>query len=410
MPNSEYSFDNTFFTANRKRLLGLIDGVIVIPGAGLLQKSTDTTYPFRQASSFWYFSGCNEPNATLIISKDESFIIIPKPHRSYEAFEGTIDIGKIIQDSGLNDVYYEREGYQRLGTLLKGKKELYTLPKQPNYYAHIGMFTNPFRNKVLQKLKRSFPEIEQKSCASEIAILRMKKSVQEIEASRRAFAITTEVFLSLEELLKRQKFTNEKQLENFFTTEFLKRNVSHAYEPIVASGKNSTVLHYQLNNAPLENNGLILLDIGAEYAGYNADITRVYATSEPSQLQKDTYNAVVSWQKEGINYLKNNPTRRDYERFMREKGKKYLSELGVSFASSEEEFRYMPHAAGHFIGLDVHDVGLDEVAMEDGVIYMVEPGLYFPDEGFGIRLEDPVLIKEGSCEVLTTNLKHNFVL
>lgn len=409
MHHLETIFEPDFFRTNRKKLLQACDNaVVVIPGAGLLQKSTDTTYPFRQASSFWYLTGCVEPNAVLVVTETTSFIIIPKPHSSYEAFEGVVNVEQIAKTSGVNKVVYEKEGYQELQQLITVAKSIYTLPKQPSFYPQIGMFTNPFRTKIYAKLKRMAGSIEMKSCAEMIARLRMYKTTQEVACIQTAFDKTVGALLQTEAAL--HGVASERDIAAVLSKSFIDNGVEHAYPPIVASGKNSLVLHYEKNNAPIKKEEVILIDVGAEFGGYCADVTRTYALNAVTPFMQEVYDAVQAWQQQGFSILQSAPTRREYETQMRQIGKEQLIALGYKKAAKDHEFDYMPHASGHFLGLDVHDTGLDDEPMDDGVVYMVEPGLYFPDKGFGIRLEDPAHCTNGQVKRLTETLPYRFVI
>ncbi|MGN0027332.1 MAG: M24B family metallopeptidase, partial [Clostridium sp.] len=235
--------------------------------------------------------------------------------------------------------------------------------------------------------------------------LRLIKTEEEISRVRKAIAITIE---GVKELMKNSKEgIKEYELEAYFDFVCKKNGVKDlAFKTIAAAGKNATVLHYVNNDSQLKHGDLILFDLGAQYKYYNADISRTFPVSGKfTERQKEVYNAVlrvnervIKEMKPGISFLELN-----------KKAKEWIAEecilLGI-IKNKEEVSRYYYHSIGHSLGMDTHDIELENrnVIFQPGMIYTVEPGIYIEEEGIGIRIEDDVLITEEGNEVLTKKM------
>jgi Xaa-Pro aminopeptidase len=198
----------------------------------------------------------------------------------------------------------------------------------------------------------------------------------------------------------------EYQLEAEITAGFRKRGATgHAFEPIVAAGKRACILHNVANNAPIGKNELVVVDVGAEFEHYSADITRTVSFERSSTRQGAVYSAVLEAQEFAIDLLKPGLAFEDYrrqtDRFIGEK----LRELGLIKTVGPAGIRkYYPHSISHFMGLNVHDVGDYGQSLQSGMVLTVEPGIYIPEEGLGVRLEDDILVTEKGCEILSKTL------
>jgi Xaa-Pro aminopeptidase len=198
--------------------------------------------------------------------------------------------------------------------------------------------------------------------------------------------------------------SHEYMVEAEFSHYFRSRGATgHAYEPIVASGKNACTLHHIDNAAEVKNNALLLIDIGASVDGYPADITRTYAVGKPNDRQKAVYTAVETAHYQIIDLLKPGLKVKDYSDRVDEIMKKALDSLGLLKKESDYR-RYFPHAVSHGLGIDVHDsLGGPEVFVA-GMVLTVEPGIYIPEEGIGVRIEDDILITKTGHENLSAAL------
>lgn len=395
-----------FFVENRRRLRELFTGTapIILTANGLLQRNSDVTYPFRQDSSFWYFTGIEEPDILLVLDKGKEYLIVPERDASRQAFDGAIDIKVLSKCSGVDDVLLADQGWKQLGARLKKVKHIATIAPAPIYLEHHGMYTNPARARLLKKVRHHNPAVELLDLRDQVTRLRMIKQPEELTCIQSAIDITAE---SLTALKKRgwDKFEYEYQLESAITDRFGKKRARHAYSPIVASGGNACTLHYVHNSGRIQENAFVLLDVGAEVNNYAADITRTYAVGTVSKRHRSVYEAVLAVQEYAFDLLKPGITVKEFEhkvqQFMGEK----LRELGlIKSIESYEVRKYYPHATSHFLGLDVHDVGDYERPLEPGMVMTVEPGIYIPEENIGVRIEDNVVITESGMENLSAKL------
>jgi len=399
----ETHFSEEFFKANRQRLATLFGGTapIVITASGLLQRSADATFPFRQDSNFWYLTGINEPDVILVIDKEKEYLIVPERTQSREVFDGSIQNEELAKISGVKTVLDSGEGWKQLGGRLKRAKHVASFEPSPAFIEAYGLFTNPARARLLEKIRGYNPEIVLINLRSQMAAMRVVKQPQELRALTKAIEITVK---SLKRL-NYSKYKYENEVEAEITRHFRRHGYDHAYQPIVASGKNACTLHYIANKAPLNKKDLLLIDTGAEVENYAADITRTYSISEPSKRQQAVYSAVLSAQEYAFSLLKPGVLLKDYEDKMEHFLGEKLREIGLIKVIDKENVRkYCPHSVSHFLGLDVHDAGNYKRPLETGMVLTVEPGIYIPAEGIGVRIEDDVLITEEGIKVLSKKL------
>lgn len=390
-----------FFKNNRKKLQQSLDedALIVLTAQSLLQRSGDTTFPFRQDSTFFYFTGIEEPEVVVVLSKSTEFIILPKRSKIEESFGGTINRDEVAKVSGIQEVYGSSEGWEKYKKLQKGRNKVHTLSAAPTKITHLDKyFTNPARKHLLQKLKRLSPHIEVVDIRPQVVALRQVKQPEELNMIKEAIAITARGFEAVQKLQK--PGVKEYEIAAEFDYVFRKHNTGHAYLPIIASGGNAAILHYNKNNTTLESGSLLLLDVGAEYQHYAADITRTYPIGPVSERQYALHQAVLRVHKATIGSLKSGDTWRAYftqaEQYM---GEELLALQLISANTREQVRRYFSHGISHNLGLDVHDV-CDYKKLQENMVITVEPGIYIPEEGVGVRIEDDILItKEGAVNL-----------
>jgi Xaa-Pro aminopeptidase len=401
-------FSSEFFSNNRARLRELFTGTapIVITANGQLQRSGDTTFPFQQDANFWYLTGIDEPDVILVIDKQKEYLIVPFREGTQAAFDGHIEAGMLARQSGIDTILSEKEGWKQLEGRLHRVKHVATIPALPRYIEAYSMYTNPARKRLISRLKTQNDRIELLDISEHLARMRMVKQAPELVAIQRAIDITSATLTNTLTPSKRGKYTYEYEIEAELSRGFRTRGArGHAFDPIVASGKNATTIHYLENNAALSAGELIVLDVGAEYDHYAADITRTIALREPTKRQTQVYDAVQEVQQYACSLLKPGVLMHEYENdvehFMGEK----LRELGLIKSIDRESVRtYYPHAASHHLGLNVHDVGDGSRPLEPDMVITVEPGIYIPEEELGVRIEDDVRITENSIEVLSVSL------
>ncbi len=398
-------FTSTFFENNRRKLLETTDAnLIVLAANGLLQRSADTTYPFRQDSNFWYLTGINEPDYVLVMSETATFIISPKRAEHRDLWDGSVDKKALKKYSGIEQIEEHHDGWIMLDLLLKKHKKVHTIAPAEAYFESFGFYANPARGTLLSALAKH-RKLEIVDIRKPLARLRQIKQPEELAALQAAIDITTK---SLEKAKKKlAKFKNEAVLSADIGREFLVRGADgHAYQPIVACGSNAATIHYVDNNNKIEDNQLILLDVGAEVSNYSADITRTFAVSKPSKRQQEVHAAVERVYHAALKLLKPGVNMRKYEASVDKIMAKELKKLGLidDIEDKKKLKKYYPHLTSHFLGLDTHDAADYDQLLAAGMVLTVEPGIYIPEEGIGIRLEDDVLITETGTKVLSASL------
>jgi Xaa-Pro aminopeptidase len=365
-------------------------------------------------SNFLYLTGLKNSNLSLLLIRRknlvEEFLFIEKFDEKKIKWEGDfLSIDKISVKTGIHkkNIKYLDEIESIFENKLKKKDLCYLYNDKntdKNYYN--------FHNQILKKLrkKNKFP-IENSYYI--IRDLREIKSKEEILKIKKSISITKEAFKKIKTVLKNSK--NEREIEAILSFTYTRLGASYAFHPIVASGKNSCILHYIENSDILRRKDLLLIDSGAEFEGYKADVSRVFPISGKfTRRQKEVYNAVLDIQKFAISKIKIGLKRRDWESMIRKFMSEKLIELKLinreEFDKSSNQIRskmimkYYPHSTGHFLGLDTHDIGDYQMPFRESEVYTVEPGIYIDREKIGIRIEDVILIKKNGVEILSRDI------
>jgi Xaa-Pro aminopeptidase len=404
----ESSFSSEFFIGNRQRLRDLFTGTapIVLTANGLLQRGGDVTYGFSQDASFWYLTGINEPDITLVMDRDKEYLIVPERSAQREAFDGKTPGEELSRVSGIQTIYGHEAGWKQLGVRLKKVKHVATLANAPAYIETYSLYTNPARAAITTRLKSYNAALELLDLSPHLIRMRMIKQAPEIAAIQAAIDITIASFKDATRTTRLQKYTHEYELEAAITQGFRARGaLGHAFEPIVAGGERAVTIHNLANNGALAADELIVIDIGAEVEHYAADISRTIGLSAVSRRQRAVHEAVQEVQRQAFGLLKPGVMMRAYEQQVEQLMGEKLRELGLIKTINHEAVRhYYPHATSHFLGLNVHDIGDYDRPLEPGIVMTVEPGIYIPEEGIGVRIEDDILITPKGNKILSDKL------
>lgn len=370
---------------------------------------------FKQESSFYYYSGIEEPASTIIIDleNESSHLYIPNFGKEREKWvagviQPTPDNARLL---GFDQIYYAGnpcKGYQCHPFFTT--HEYAQIIK--DLISYIGQGTNIFtinpdhayayieQRFIIQRLAQFIPNFLSQcvDISNIIAQMRRKKSNHEIELLYKAIDITIQAHEAASRVIKEGVVEYEVQaaIEYIFTSS----GARTAFPSIVGSGKNSTVLHYSNNDARIGKNDLVVVDIGASYNYYCADLTRTYPVSQSfSKRQREIYSLVLETQdyiasiaRPGL-WLSN-----------KNKPEESLNHLAQDFLKSKGYEKYFIHGIGHFLGLDVHDVGDYQQPLEAGDVITIEPGIYIPEESIGVRIEDNYWIVPDGCVSLSENL------
>lgn len=391
-----------FFAANRHRLLEqLKGGLVVVSAYTRLQWRSDMAANFSQESNFWYLTGIDEPDWQVIIdgTQGKTWLVMPEIDDVHRVFEGGLSAEEASKISGIDTIISAKDCDSLLRQLRRKHSVVYTVgpPPDAKYYNFV---LNPALKKNQQKLERIFDDVI--DCRKDLAKLRAIKQPQEIKAMERAINLTIKGFEHVKQNI--HSYTYEYEIEADFTHLFRRQGAKgHAYEPIVAGGKNACTLHYTANNDRLKKNALVLMDIGAEVDGYTADITRTIQKGAASKRQAAVHAAVEMAQQRIIKLLKPELSVEEYQRSVDEIMADALKELNLY--QDEASIRtYMPHAISHGLGIDVHDSLGGARYLQPGMVLTVEPGIYIPEEGIGVRIEDDILITEKGHRNLSQRL------
>lgn len=378
-----------FFAGNRARLSAQCDGVIALTAYTAVQMAGDVAAPFRQEANFWYLTGIKEPGWQVIITPNKSWLVAPTISDTHRVFDGGLSPDEARRISGVDAVINQSEFKELLETLATKHTTAYGLGRHPHdkYYS---FERNPAPDRLWRQLRRQFGEVQ--DVRRDIARLRAIKQRVELDAMTTAINLTVEAFRNVKEQLATYKY--EYQIEADFTHAFRRVNAQHAYEPIVASGINACTLHYDKNEANLRGSDLVLLDVGARIDDYPADITRTYSVSGRSSVrQRAVHTAVRDAHMKIIALLKPGVSFEQYQKSVDEIMTSALRSLDLLYAASDYR-RYFPHAISHGLGIDVHDSLGGFETFQPGMVLTVEPGIYIPEEGIGVRLEDDIVVTE----------------
>ena len=420
---------NKEFEKRRRKLAKLIgkDGIAVIPTASTRVRSRDTDYPFRPDSDFYYFTGFSEPNAVMILApgrEDGSFILcLREKNPLTEIWDGHMEGLNGVKKNYEADQSFDIEDLETiLSSLFLGRQKVFFTLGQDEALDKILM--KSFNAVRAGQRRGGVVPSEIQALEPLVHEMRLIKSKYEIGLMKKSAKISVDAHKRIFENCKPGVF--EYQIEADIIHEFGKHGAVPAYTSIVASGQNACTLHYISNRDKMKSGQLLLTDAGCENEMYAADITRTIPVSgEYSKEQKEIYELVLEVQKNAINSIKPGQTFEGLQSDAIKGLTKGLKKLGLlkgrvdQLIKSEAYKDFYMHGIGHWLGMDVHDVGsyMDQKGksrkFENGMVLTIEPGIYIskknknvPTEyrGIGIRIEDDVLVTKSGCDVLTKAL------
>lgn len=385
----------------------LANGSILIMFAGKApKKSNDYNYKFTPNRNFYYLCGIDEEHINLVVIKDRSGNIEERLYiREYDEKSAkwvgkSISLDKAKKISGIDDIRYLEDFKNDLNGLISTKNltHIYLDLEKDSYEDNLtpnGFFA--------KDLKERYSQIFVHNVYPKLCILRMCKEKEEIKKIKIAIDKTR---LGIEAMMKNAKPNMmEYQLESYFDFELKNNGVKDfSFPSIIASGQNGTILHYEDNNCEIEDDSLVLCDVGAAWNYYHGDITRTFPINGKfTERQKQIYNVVLNAELETIKALRPGHTFISINEVTKKSLADGLIELGIMKDESELS-NYYYHQVSHHLGLDTHDVEDYDAPFEEGMVLTVEPGLYLSEEGIGIRIEDDVVITKNGCKVLSDGI------
>jgi Xaa-Pro aminopeptidase len=372
----------------------------------IMPTSADGTMAFKQATDIFYLTGVDQEESILVLFPDsfhanhKEILFLKETNENIAIWEGAkLDQQEAFDVSGVKTVYW----LDQFDRIMKGlMSEAKTVYYNTNEHTRATIEVETREARFGKKFRAQYPVHTYDRSAPILHHLRSVKEPEEIEQLQRASDITKK---SLDRVLKFVKpGVKEYEIEAEFMHEFL-RNGSRgfAYTPIIASGFNACVLHYIENSATCKEGEVILMDVGAEYGNYASDMTRCIPVSGRfTERQKSIYNAVLRVMREAMTLLRPGAYLHEYHKQVGELMTKELLDLKLidshDVAKQDPAWpaykKYFMHGTSHFMGLDVHDVGLWDRPIEAGHVFTVEPGIYIREESLGIRLENDLVITE----------------
>ncbi len=359
-------------------------------------RNGDVMYPFRQDSNILLLTRVNSPDIFLVwVKKQEKteWILYSDPISENEKIWWTsrLSHNEIRKISWIEDIRPIDILENDLWKIIKESKNIY-MESDTDY-----LMDNQVR-KLFWKKKVLSP-------SPLLKLLRIIKTPEEIDCIREAIRVTKVAFDLVRNSVKPGMY--EYEIEALISSIFRSYHLTEAYPTIVASGPNACTLHYIRHDRKIEIWDSILIDAWAEYYGYAADITRVYFASQMTDRQKEIYHSVKIIKDYAVSLIYPGVKKSDYEKNVRERMNEELKRLGlITHWISQEKIellsrKYYPHSVSHFLGLDVHDIWERDEIYQSGMIITCEPGIYIPEEGIGIRLEDDIRITDDGCENLS---------
>lgn len=398
--------DNKLFVQNRANFAKKMksNSIAIFCSNPIMPKSADASYKWRQNPDLFYLSGIDQEETFLILFPDavknewKEILFVRETNEHIAIWEGEKLNKEQAQDvSGITNVLWS-SGFDGFLSALVLQADTIYLNMNENDRAGESPLNGElqFANNIIKR----FPLHEIERAAPILHELRSLKSKIELDLIGQAIQITNDAFHRVLKFVKPNVWEYEVEAE--ITHEFLKKRATgHAYEPIIASGANACVLHYVSNNKACKKDDLLLLDFGAEYANYCADLSRTIPVSGRfSKRQKEVYNAVLHVHNEAKKLMKEGMILNDFNLevgiIMQDQliKLKLIDKTDVKKQNTKAPLykKYFPHGTAHFLGIDVHDVGNRYKKLKAGAVLTCEPGIYIREEGIGIRIENNIVV------------------
>ena len=408
------------FVNNRKSLaVALKPGAVAVFNSNdIMPKNADGTFDFRQNNDLFYLSGIEQEESILLIcpgfpdKKLREVLFVREPNEMLEKWEGhKLTRQEAREISGIETVMWIAD-FKKLfhHMMTMGGVDKAYLNSNEHYRADVLVQSRDAR--FVEWCRQTYPLHAFERVAPVMGMLRRIKQPRELELLQRACDITESGFRRVLKSLK--PGFKEYEIEAEYIHEFIRLgSKGFAYTPIIASGPNAVILHYTENNLPCKAGDVVLLDVAAEYANYNADLTRTIPVSGRfTKRQRDVYDAVLRVHRKAFQWLRPNVVYFDFQKEIEKLMESELLKLKLIDKTDIKNQRpespayrkYFYHGTSHMLGLDVHDVGNMHDKVQVGSVWTIEPGIYIKEEGLGIRLENNVVIGKSRNSDLMKNI------
>ncbi len=396
-----------FFINNRKKLRSHVaTKLIVLAGNDEMQRRADAAFPFVQDAYFYYLTGINEAGWKFVSVNEREILVAPTRSEAQTLFDGSLKIDEVRQQTGITEIIDTSQWRKLLKELEGTHHSVATLSEDP-HAAYYTFSQNPGPVNNAHLLHKHFAEVE--DIRPVLNKMRAIKQPEEIKKIRQAVHISVKAFEHIK--MANEPWMSEAHVAAQITYDFLAQGSGgHAYDPIVAFGMHACTLHYMRNDGDITPGGLLLIDAGALDGEYAADITRTYAMGKPADRQREIHSAVEKAHRLIIELIKPGVTLKSYLTSVDEIMKDALVHVGLLKDRSDNDTyrKYFPHAISHGLGIDVHESLGGYKKFMPGMVLTVEPGIYIPEEGIGVRIEDDILVtktgNENLSQALSTSL------
>jgi len=391
-----------FFQKNRKAVLQAMkkNSLAVLSATQLNPPEYNPKYDWRQNTDFYYLCGITDADCFLLLAKgekeEESTLYIPEYDAVLERWEGKIlEAKEATKISGIEQIFPKSYFYNHLHKILSKQESIYVQEKSSPILGGISAY-----EKLLSEITLHNPTLKRENVNSILDPLRWIKQPEEIALIKKAISITVASFQEAAQKIIPGNF--EYEIEAEIAYGYRKRGAAgHAFPAIIGAGENSCFLHYTKNLSQLKKEDVLLLDSGATYQKYHADITRTFPVGGKFTAEAENYYALnLEIQKKVLEGLKVGMTFTEYFALCTHHQNEILTQAKV-IKNEAERKKYTIHNVGHSLGLDVHDRFCMDYQFQIGSLITVEPGLYFPEKKIGIRVEDDVLFTKNGIEILT---------
>lgn len=400
--------DNSFYTRNRKRVVGEMapNSVAILVSHDEYPRCGDTTHPFRQNSDLLYLCGIDQEETFLTMApwhpnpdyREILFIKNPSPEKIVW-FGHRLSREKASELSGIRTVMFTESFEGVLNDLMMNSEHVYLhIPEDPRIKPTFPTHEVRFA----AQLKKDYPLHDYRRLAPILYPLRAVKSSEELATLKQACQITRQAFERALTAIRPGRY--EYEIEAELTYEMIRNGATtHSFAPIVASGPDTCILHYIKNDKQMQDGDLLLMDFGAEYANYAGDCSRTVPVNGVfTPRQRQVYEAVLTIYKETIPRFRPGMTIHKINDFVFKRMNEELIKLGLytseDLAKQDPAAplfkKYYMHNTSHFIGLDVHDVGQRDWVFQPGNVLSCEPGIYIAEEGIGVRIETDVVVAD----------------
>jgi Xaa-Pro aminopeptidase len=399
------------FIDNRKRFTAQLKGksLAIFHSNDIMPRNGDASYEFKQNSDMFWLTGIDQEECAVVIFPDcpvatyKEALFIKRTNEQIAVWDGhKYTKEEATAASGIKNVFWMDEFDGLMRAVIQMADIVYLNTNENDRASN----TAPYKDLTFaRQMRERFPLHQLERAAPIMQRLRSVKHPLEVEYMKYAIEISHKMFHRVLQVVKPGMM--EYEIEAEVIGEFVRNGATgHSFTPIVASGKNACVLHYIDNADTCRNGDLVLLDTGADYGNYISDMTRVFPVNGKfTARQKEVYNAVLYVMREAKKMLKPGVMLMEYHAAVCDVMEKVLVDLKLltldDIKNQDPAWpafkKYYMHGTSHFLGLDVHDVGMRYEPMQAGMMFSCEPGIYIPEEGIGIRLENEILITESGC-------------